>query len=95
MAIVVFETKPLGKVSTDADRFRYLTLPRDFYPSFGHGYATYPFRYTKPLSVGRRTMSGAKAALKAIAESVKEQKFDVAAKQARELLETQPDNYQA
>lgn len=40
-------------------------------------------------------MSGAKAALKAIAESVKEQKFDVAAKQARELLETQPDNYQA
>lgn len=40
-------------------------------------------------------MSGTKAALKAVGEAVKQQKYDEAIVQARELLQKSPDNYQA
>ncbi|KZL80438.1 antiviral protein [Colletotrichum incanum] len=40
-------------------------------------------------------MSGAKAALKAIGESVKQQKWDDAIQKATEFLENEPKNYQA
>lgn len=39
--------------------------------------------------------SGAKAQLKAIGELLKQQKFDEAAQQARDVLEADPKSYQA
>lgn len=40
-------------------------------------------------------MSGTKAALKAIGEAIKQQKWDEATKQAEDLLQREPKNYQA